>query len=89
MIETINKISKVSKKLFQEYGREPSPEEIAKALNMSPEKVRKILKSIQEPISLETPIGDDEDTHLKDFYRRFKHIKPRGSHSQKTSKRAK
>jgi RNA polymerase sigma factor RpoD, C-terminal domain/RNA polymerase sigma factor, sigma-70 family len=67
MIETINKISKVSKKLFQEYGREPSPEEIAKALNMSPEKVRKILKSIQEPISLETPIGDDEDTHLKDF----------------------
>ncbi len=67
MIETINKISKVSKKLFQENGREPSPEEIAKALNMSPDKVRKILKSIQEPISLETPIGDDEDTHLKDF----------------------
>lgn len=67
MIETINKISKVSKKLFQEYGKEPTPEEIAKALNMPTEKVRKILKSIQEPISLETPIGDDEDTHLKDF----------------------
>ncbi len=67
MIETINKISKVSKKLFQENGKEASPEEIAKVLDMSPEKVRKILKSIQEPISLETPIGDDEDTHLKDF----------------------
>lgn len=67
MIETINKISKVSKKLFQEYGREPSYEEIAQAIGMPVEKVNKILKSIQEPISLETPIGDDEDTHLKDF----------------------
>lgn len=67
MIETINKISKVSKKLFQEYGREPSPDEIAQVLGMPSEKVHKILKSIQEPISLETPIGDDDDTHLKDF----------------------
>jgi RNA polymerase primary sigma factor len=67
MIETINKISKISKKLLQEYGREATPEEIARALNMSTEKVRKILKSIQEPVSLEAPIGDNEDTHIKDF----------------------
>ena len=67
MIETINKIIKASKKLFQELGREPTPEEIAEHLGMSPEKVRKVLRSAQEPISLETPIGDDEDTFLKDF----------------------
>ncbi len=67
MIETINRITKASKKLFQELGREPTPEEIAKNVGMSPEKVRKVLKSAQEPISLETPIGDDDDTHLKDF----------------------
>ncbi len=67
MIETINRIIKASKKLFQELGREPTPEEIAKHLGMTPEKVRKVLRSAQEPISLETPIGDDEDTFLKDF----------------------
>jgi len=67
MIETINKIIKASKKLFQENGREPTPEEVAQHLGISVEKVRKVMKFSQEPISLETPIGDDEDTFLKDF----------------------
>lgn len=67
MIETINRIIKVSKKLFQELGREPTIEEIAKHMGMPVEKVRKVLRSAQEPISLETPIGDDEDTVMKDF----------------------
>lgn len=67
MIETINKIIKASKKLFQENGREPTPEEVAKYLDMPVDKVRKVMKFSQEPISLETPIGDDEDTFLKDF----------------------
>ncbi len=67
MIETINDITKAHKKLFQELGREPTPEEIAKYLGISPEKARKVMRISQEPISLETPIGDDEETHLKDF----------------------
>ncbi|GAB6065071.1 RNA polymerase sigma factor RpoD [Aquifex pyrophilus] len=67
MIETINKIIKASKKLFQENGREPTPEEIAEYLDIPVEKVIKVMKFSQEPISLETPIGDDEDTFLKDF----------------------
>ncbi|MEJ7555447.1 MAG: RNA polymerase sigma factor RpoD [Aquificaceae bacterium] len=67
MIETINDITKAHKKLFQELGREPTAEEIAKYLGISPEKARKVMRISQEPISLETPIGDDEETHLKDF----------------------
>ncbi|MDW8032193.1 MAG: RNA polymerase sigma factor RpoD [Aquificaceae bacterium] len=67
MIETINDITKANKKLFQELGREPTPEEIAKYLGISPEKARKVIKLSQEPVSLETPIGDDEETHLRDF----------------------
>ncbi|MCS6997783.1 MAG: RNA polymerase sigma factor RpoD [Aquificaceae bacterium] len=67
MIETINDITKANKKLFQELGREPTAEEIAKYLGISPEKARKVIKLSQEPVSLETPIGDDEDTHLRDF----------------------
>ncbi|AAC07417.1 RNA polymerase sigma factor RpoD [Aquifex aeolicus] len=67
MIETINKIIKASKKLFQENGREPTPEEIAEYLDIPVEKVKKVMKFSQEPISLETPIGDDDDTFLKDF----------------------
>ncbi|MFN3598463.1 MAG: RNA polymerase sigma factor RpoD [Aquificaceae bacterium] len=67
MIETINDITKVHKKLFQELGREPTAEEIAKYLGISPEKARKVMRVSQEPVSLETPIGDDEDTHLRDF----------------------
>ncbi|MEJ7553897.1 MAG: RNA polymerase sigma factor RpoD [Aquificaceae bacterium] len=67
MIETINDITKAHKKLFQELGREPTAEEIAKYLGISPEKARKVMRVSQEPVSLETPIGDDEETHLKDF----------------------
>ncbi|RUM59087.1 MAG: RNA polymerase sigma factor RpoD [Persephonella sp.] len=67
MIETINKLIRVSRSMVQELGREPTPEEIAKKVGMSPEKVRKILRTSQEPISLETPIGDDDETHLGDF----------------------
>ena len=67
MIETINDITKAHQKLFQELGREPTAEEIAKYLGISPEKARKVMRISQEPISLETPIGDDEETHLKDF----------------------
>ena len=67
MIETINKIIRTSKRIFQEEGRNATPEDIARELNMPVEKVRKIMRAALEPISLETPIGDDEDTHLKDF----------------------
>jgi len=67
MIETINKLIRVSRQMFQELGREPTPEEIAREVGMSPEKVRKILRTSQEPISLETPIGDDDESHLGDF----------------------
>ncbi len=67
MIETINKLNKVQRNLVQELGREPFPEEIAKAMDLPIQKVRKILKVSQEPVSLETPVGNEEDTHLKDF----------------------
>lgn len=67
MIETINKLNKVQRNLVQELGREPFPEEIAKAMELPIVKVRKILKVSQEPVSLETPVGNEEDTHLKDF----------------------
>ena len=67
MVETINKLIRVSRQLLQELGREPSPEEIAEEMNMSVERVREILKISQEPVSLETPIGEEEDSHLGDF----------------------
>jgi len=67
MVETINKLIRVSRQLLQEYGREPSPEEIAMEMDISEEKVREILKIAQEPVSLETPIGEEEDSHLGDF----------------------
>ncbi|MCC6953607.1 MAG: RNA polymerase sigma factor RpoD [Deltaproteobacteria bacterium] len=67
MIETINKLVRVTRYLVQEYGREPTPEEIAEKMDISVEKVRKVLKIAKEPISLETPIGDDADSHLGDF----------------------
>jgi len=67
MVETINKLVRVSRQLLQEKGREPTPEEIAKEMNMPVEKVREILKIAQEPVSLETPIGEEEDSHLGDF----------------------
>ncbi len=67
MIETINKVIRVSRSLVQEFGREPSPEEIARKMGIPVAKVRKVLKIAQEPISLETPIGEEEDSHLGDF----------------------
>ena len=67
MVETINKLVRVSRQLVQELGREPTPEELSKELGMSLEKVREISKISQEPVSLETPIGEEEDSHLGDF----------------------
>ena len=67
MVETINKLIRVSRQLLQELGREPSPEEIAEEMDMSVDRVREILKISQEPVSLETPIGEEEDSHLGDF----------------------
>ena len=67
MVETINKLVRVQRQLLQELGREPNPEEIAKEMNISEEKVREIQKIAQEPVSLETPIGEEEDSHLGDF----------------------
>ena len=67
MVETINKLIRVSRQLLQEYGREPQPEEIAAEMGIPEEKVREIMKIAQEPVSLETPIGEEEDSHLGDF----------------------
>ena len=67
MVETINKLMRQHRRLLQEYGREPTPEEIGRAMEIGPEKVEEILKISQEPVSLETPIGEEEDSHLGDF----------------------
>jgi len=67
MIETINKLNRVSRQMLQEMGREPTPEELAERMIMPEDKIRKVLKIAKEPISMETPIGDDEDSHLGDF----------------------
>ncbi len=67
MVETINKLMRIQRQLIQEFGREPQVEEIAKEMNMSVDKVREIMKVAQEPVSLETPIGEEEDSHLGDF----------------------
>lgn len=67
MVETINKLIRVSRQLLQELGREPIPEEIAEKMDLTPEKVREIMKIAQEPVSLETPIGEEDDSHLGDF----------------------
>ncbi|AEJ43999.1 RNA polymerase sigma factor RpoD [Alicyclobacillus acidocaldarius] len=67
MVETINKLIRVSRQLLQELGREPTPEEIAAEMDLTPEKVREIQKIAQEPVSLETPIGEEDDSHLGDF----------------------
>jgi RNA polymerase primary sigma factor len=67
MVETINKLIRVSRQLLQELGREPQPEEVAKVMDMPVDKVREIMKIAQEPVSLETPIGEEEDSHLGDF----------------------
>ncbi|RST73844.1 RNA polymerase sigma factor RpoD [Siminovitchia acidinfaciens] len=67
MVETINKLIRVQRQLLQDLGREPSPEEIAEEMDLTPDKVREILKIAQEPVSLETPIGEEDDSHLGDF----------------------
>ena len=67
MVETINKFIRVHRQLLQEYGRDPKPEELAKEMDMPEEKIREIMKIAQEPVSLETPIGEEEDSHLGDF----------------------
>nr|AAC45155.1 RpoD [Xanthomonas campestris pv. campestris] len=67
MIETINKLNRISRQMLQQFGREPTPEELAKEMDMPEDKIRKVMKIAKEPISMETPIGDDEDSHLGDF----------------------
>jgi RNA polymerase primary sigma factor len=76
MIETINKVIRVSRQLVQEFGREPVPEEIAQKMDMPLSKIRKIMKIAQDPISLETPIGEEEDSHLGDFIEDKKNTSP-------------
>src|SRR3546814_5648665 len=67
MIETINKLNRISRQMLQQFGREATPEELAKEMDMPEDKIRKVMKIAKEPISMETPIGDDEDSHLGDF----------------------
>ena len=67
MIETINKLNRISRQMLQEMGREPTPDELAINMEMPEDKIRKIMKIAKEPISMETPIGDDDDSHLGDF----------------------
>jgi RNA polymerase primary sigma factor len=67
MVETINKLVRVSRRLVQEYGREPTSDEIGRGMEIAPDRVREIIKVSQEPVSLETPIGEEEDSHLGDF----------------------
>ncbi|HSR65301.1 MAG TPA: RNA polymerase sigma factor RpoD, partial [Xanthomonadaceae bacterium] len=67
MIETINKLNRISRQMLQQFGREPTPEELSKEMDMPEDKIRKVMKIAKEPISMETPIGDDEDSHLGDF----------------------
>ncbi len=76
MIETINKLNRVSRQMLQEMGREPQPDELAERMEMPEEKVRKVMKIAKEPISMETPIGDDEDSHLGDFIEDITVISP-------------
>ena len=76
MVETINKLLRVSRKLVQEYGREPTTKEIGEEMELSPAKVREILKISQEPVSLETPIGEEDDSHLADFIKDEKSLSP-------------
>ncbi|MGQ0503024.1 MAG: RNA polymerase sigma factor RpoD, partial [Panacagrimonas sp.] len=76
MIETINKLNRISRQMLQEMGREPTPEELAKKMEMPEDKIRKVLKIAKEPISMETPIGDDEDSHLGDFIEDVSAVSP-------------
>ena len=69
MVESMNRVIRTSRQLMQQLGREPKPEEIAKKLEMPTEKVQEILKISQEPVSMETPVGEEDDSHLGDIYR--------------------
>jgi RNA polymerase primary sigma factor len=79
MVETINKLTRVSRILLQKYGREPTPAEIAAEMNISEERVREIQRIAQDPVSLETPIGEEEDSHLGDFIEDDKTVTPSDS----------
>ncbi|SDW91901.1 RNA polymerase sigma factor RpoD [Marinobacter mobilis] len=76
MIETINKLNRISRQMLQEMGREPTPEELGERMDMPEDKIRKVLKIAKEPISMETPIGDDEDSHLGDFIEDVQALSP-------------
>ncbi|HAC34470.1 MAG TPA: RNA polymerase sigma factor RpoD, partial [Gammaproteobacteria bacterium] len=76
MIETINKLNRVSRQLFQKMGREATPEELSEAMEMPEDKIRKVMRIAKEPISMETPIGDDEDSSLGDFIQDNNAISP-------------
>ena len=86
MVETINKLVRVSRRLVQEYGREPTSEEIGRGMDLPPERVREILKVAQEPVSLETPIGEEEDSHLGDFVPDLETLAPADAASQQLLK---
>ena len=88
MIETINKLNRISRQIMQEKGREPTPEELSEKMDMPEEKVRKVLKIAKEPISMETPIGDDDDSHLGDFIEDANTLAPIDSASFEGLKRA-
>ena len=88
MVETINKLMRQHRRLLQEYGREPTPEEIGQAMEIGPEKVEEILKISQEPVSLETPIGEEEDSHLGDFIEDRNALAPAGCGLLPTAKGA-
>ncbi len=88
MIETINKLNRISRQMLQEMGREPSPDELAERMEMPEDKVRKVLKIAKEPISMETPIGDDEDSHLGDFIEDINAIAPDDSASGESLREA-
>ena len=86
MVETINKLVRVSRRLVQEYGREPTSDEIGMGMDLVPERVREIIKVSQEPVSLETPIGEEEDSHLGDFVEDDKSVAPADAASQQLLK---
>ena len=88
MIETINKLNRISRQMLQEMGREPTPDELAERMEMPEEKVRKVLKIAKEPISMETPIGDDEDSHLGDFIEDINAVAPDDSASGESLREA-
>ena len=88
MVETINKLVRVSRRLLQEKGREPTSEEIAKEMGVNAEKVREIIKVSQQPISLETPIGEEEDSHLGDFIEDQSAMEPADAASHQMLKEA-